>query len=79
LTTHGKRRRIIHHRHRRMFNYFSPSVLLTLQRSGALELYNVHSQAQSEYKHSLSFRVRRNVVIATKLVHWLQMHPTVHN
>jgi len=34
---------------------------------------------QSEYKHSLIFRVRRYVVIATKLVHRLQIRPIVHN
>jgi len=37
------------------------------------------NQAYSEYKHSLIFRVRRYVVIATKPVHWLQICPIVHN
>jgi len=32
-----------------------------------------------EYKHSLTFRVRRHVVIATKFVHRLQIRPIVHN
>jgi len=36
-------------------------------------------QAQSEYKHSLTFRIRCHVVIATKPVHQLQIHPIVHN
>jgi len=35
--------------------------------------------AYSEFKHSLKFRVRRYVVIATKPVHRLQIHPIVHN
>ena len=38
-----------------------------------------HNQAYSEYKNSLTFRVRRYVVIATKPVHRLQIHPIVHN
>jgi len=33
----------------------------------------------SEYKHSLTFRVRRCVVIATKSVHRLQIRPIVRN
>ena len=37
------------------------------------------NQAYSEYKHSLTFRVRRYVVIATKLVHQLQIRSIVHN
>ena len=43
-------------------------------------LYNHNdNQAQSEYKHSLTFRIRRYVVIATKPVHRLQINPIVHN
>jgi len=38
-----------------------------------------HDQAQSLHKHSLTFRVPRYVVMATKPVHWLQIRPTVHN
>ena len=34
---------------------------------------------QSEYKNSLTFRVRRYVVIATKPVHRLQIRPIMHN
>jgi len=37
------------------------------------------NQAYSEYKHSLTFRVRRYVVIATKPVHRLQIRQIVHN
>jgi len=37
------------------------------------------NQALSEYKHSLTFRVRCCVVIATKHVHRLQIRPIVHN
>jgi len=37
------------------------------------------NQPSSEYKHSLTFRVRRYVVIATKTVHRLQIRPIVHN
>ena len=37
------------------------------------------NQAQSEYKHSLTFRVRRYVVIETKPMHGLQIRPIVHN
>jgi len=37
------------------------------------------NKAQSEHKHSLTFRVRRYVVIATKPVHRLQIRATVHN
>jgi len=33
------------------------------------------NQSYSEYKHSLTFRVRSYVVIATKPVHRLQIHP----
>jgi len=36
-------------------------------------------QAYSEHKHSLTFRVRRYVVIATKPVHQLQIRQIVHN
>jgi len=37
------------------------------------------NQVQSEYEHSLTFRVRRYVVVATKPVHLLQIRPIVHN
>jgi len=37
------------------------------------------NQAYSKYKHSLTFRIRRYVVIATKPVHRLQIRPIVHN
>jgi len=37
------------------------------------------NQAQSEHKHSLTFRILRYVLIATKPVHWLQSRPKVHN
>jgi len=37
------------------------------------------SQAYSEYKHSLTFHIRRYVVIATQPVHQLQIHSVVHN
>ena len=33
------------------------------------------NQAHSEHKHSLTFRVRRYVAIATKPVHRLQIRP----
>jgi len=55
-------------------------------------LAGAHNQAYGEYKHSLTFRVRRYVVmctdckparryvvIETKPVHRLQMRPIVHN
>jgi len=43
-------------------------------------LYNIFNQAQSEYKHLLSFHVRSGyVVITMKPVHWLQIRPIVHN
>ena len=35
--------------------------------------------AQSEYKHSLTFCIRHYIVIATKPMHRLQIHPSVHN
>jgi len=51
-----------------------------------------HNQAYSEYKHSLTFRVRHYVIVATKSMHWLryvviaskpvhrlQICPIVHN
>ena len=41
-----------------------------------LPLYNTN-QAYTE--HSLTFRVRRYVVIATKPVHRLQIYPIMHN
>jgi len=37
------------------------------------------NQAYSEYKHSLTFRVRRYVIIATKPVQRLQIRLTVYN
>jgi len=37
------------------------------------------STAIEQYKHSLTFRVRRCVVIATKPVDRLQIRPIVHN
>jgi len=37
------------------------------------------NQAPREYKHSLTFRVRRYVVVTTKPVHRLQIRPIVHN
>jgi len=37
------------------------------------------NHAESKYKHSLTFRVWRYVVIATKPVHKLQIRPTLHN
>jgi len=37
------------------------------------------NQAYSEYKHSLTFRVRQSVVTATKPVHRLQICQIVHN
>jgi len=40
--------------------------------------YN-QNQAYSEYKHLLTFRIRRYVVIATKPVHQLQICPTMQN
>jgi len=42
-------------------------------------LTNQINQAQSEYKHLLTYRVRRYVVIAMKHVHRLQICPIVHN
>jgi len=42
----------------------------------------IKHQAYSEYKHSLTFRVRRYRcydVIATKSMHRLQIRPIVHN
>jgi len=38
-------------------------------------MHIIHNQAYSEYKHSLTFRVRRYVFIATKPVHRLQIRP----
>ena len=40
---------------------------------------NFSHYSYSEYKQSLTFRVRRYVVIATKLVHRLQILLIVHN
>ena len=36
------------------------------------------NQEYSQYEHSLTFRVRRYVVVATKPVHRLQIRPIVH-
>ena len=44
-----------------------------IERTGAITMYN---QAQSEHEHSLKFRVRRYVVIATKQVHRLKIRPS---
>ena len=44
-----------------------------IERTDAITMYN---QAQSEHEHSLKFRVRRYVVIATKQVHRLQIRPS---
>ena len=41
--------------------------------------HSLQHQAKIEYKHSLTFRVRSCVVIATKPAHRLQIRPTVHN
>jgi len=48
------------------------SQLLQTQ-SPADQLLDKHNQAQSEYKHSLTSRVRRYVVTATKPVHRMQI------
>ena len=40
---------------------------------------NNTNQAYSEYKHSLTFRVWRYVVIVVKPVHQLKICPIVHN
>jgi len=57
--------------------------LLVLTCLGLLQHFRTYcyraNQAQSEYKHSLTFRVWRYVVIATKPVQRLQMRHTVHN
>ena len=37
------------------------------------------NEAYNEYKHSLTFRARHCVVIATKSVHRLQIRSTVYN
>ena len=42
-------------------------------------LSTTSNQAYSQYKHSLTFRARHHVVIATKPVHRSQIRPTVHN
>ena len=47
--------------------------------NGRGQKVTMDNQAQSEYKHSLTFCVRRYVVIATKPVHRLQIRPTVHS
>jgi len=40
---------------------------------------NKENQAQSEYKHSLTFRVRCYAVTAMKSMHQLQIYAIVHN
>jgi len=40
---------------------------------------NKNNQAESKYKHLLTFRVRRYEAIAMKPVHRLQIRPIVHN
>ena len=45
----------------------------------SIRKHHILNQAYSEYKHSLTFRVRRYVVITTKPVHRLQLLPIVHN
>jgi len=45
--------------------------------STVMQPNNNNNQAQSEYKHSLTFCVRRYVVIAMKPVHRLQICPIV--
>jgi len=40
---------------------------------------NDNNQPYSKYKHLLTFCIRRYVVVAMKLVHWLQIHAIVHN
>jgi len=52
------------------YTHIGPTALLA-----PLVVSTKDNQAQSEYKHSLTFRVRRYVVIATKPVHRLQIHP----
>jgi len=42
-------------------------------------MYDRINQPQSEYKHSLTFRVRRYFVTEAKPVHGLQIRPLVHN
>jgi len=43
------------------------------------DLMIINNKPGIEYEHSLTFRVRRYVVIATKPVHRLQIRPVVHN
>ena len=43
------------------------------------ELSLFKTRHMREYKHSLTFRVRRYVVRATKRMHWLQIRPKLHN
>ena len=40
---------------------------------------NFSHYSYSEYKQSLTFRVRRYVVIATKTMHQLQIGPIMHD
>jgi len=44
-----------------------------------VKVTNRFNQAYSKYKHSLTLRVRRYVVIATKPVQRLQIHSIAHN
>jgi len=54
----------------------SDIAIFVLKRDVKLQPTN---QPESEYKHSLTVRVRRYVVIATKPLHRLQIRRTVHN
>jgi len=49
------------------------------QPEDGLQWLHLADRVQSEYKHSLTFRVPRYVVTAMKPMHRLQIHPTVHN
>ena len=59
-------------------NHYNGTVLYVIPTS-LVHISVKCNQALSEYKHSLTFRVRRYVVIATKPVHRLQIRATVHN
>jgi len=39
----------------------------------------IQTTRQSKYNHSLTFCIQRYVVMAIKPMHWLQIHPIVHN
>jgi len=54
-----------------------PSMLKQITDDGMI--MTLMNQTYSEYKHSLTFRVPRYVVIAAKAVHRLQICPIVHN